>query len=220
MIHSNPAVFVLADSASFREVLHQALKSGELRPTFLATAAEYFALAGADGTEAACLLVDADRPDMTAAEFQKQLKARRPADAVVFLSRRLDIAESVRAMKAGAIDYLVAPVEEACVLRAVEAAVERCRDIQARSAKLASLQLRYARLTPRERETLQLIASGLLNKQAASVLGISAATLQVHRGRIAYKMRARSFAELVRMAEALDVTRPAGPARGFIPRGC
>jgi FixJ family two-component response regulator len=128
----------------------------------------------------------------------------------VFITGHGDIPSSVRAMKAGAIDFLTKPVDEEQLLQAINAALIRDRDARHRRAELAKLENRYASLTPREREVLPLVVRGLLNKQAAAELGISEVTLQIHRSKVMQKMRAGSIADLVRMAERLNI--PASPS--------
>jgi len=129
----------------------------------------------------------------------------------VFITGHGDIPTSVRAMKAGAIDFLTKPLKEADLIRAIQAAIAQDRIARRQRAELAELRRRLTSLTPREREVLPLIVSGLLNKQAAAELGISEITIQIHRGRIMTKMGAGSFAELVRMAGTLAI--PLHPAR-------
>jgi FixJ family two-component response regulator len=124
---------------------------------------------------------------------------------IVFISGHGDIPSSVRAMKAGAIDFLTKPVNEDHLLQAINAALIRDRESRHNRAELAKLEDRYASLTPREREVLPLVVSGLMNKQAAAELGISEVTLQIHRSKVMQKMRTRSVADLVRMAERLNI---------------
>jgi FixJ family two-component response regulator len=129
----------------------------------------------------------------------------------VFITGHGDIPTSVRAMKAGAVDFLTKPLKEADLIRAIQAAIAQDRIARRQRAELAELRRRLTSLTPREREVLPLIVSGLLNKQAAAELGISEITIQIHRGRIMTKMGAGSVAELVRMAGTLAI--PLHPAR-------
>jgi FixJ family two-component response regulator len=128
-----------------------------------------------------------------------------PHPQIVFITGHGDIPTSVRAMKAGAVDFLTKPLKEADLIRAIQAAIAQDRIARQQRAELAELRRRLTLLTPREREVLPLIVSGLLNKQAAAELGISEITIQIHRGRIMKKMGAGSFAELVRMAGTLAI---------------
>jgi FixJ family two-component response regulator len=123
----------------------------------------------------------------------------------VFITGHGDIPSSVRAMKAGAVDFLTKPFREADLMRAINAALGESREAKRRRKELAALHQRLSSLTPREREVLPLVVGGLLNKQAAAELGISEVTLQIHRGKIMKKMRAESLAELVRMAATLEI---------------
>jgi len=166
------------------------------------SAAEYLAYAKPDVP--ACLVLDVQLPDINGLDLQS-LVARESLPPIVFITGHGDIPSSVRAIKAGAIDFLTKPFREADLMRAINAALAESRETRQRGAQQADLHGRLASLTPREREVLPLIASGLLNKQAAVELGISEVTLQIHRGKIMQKMRAASFADLVRMAAALEL---------------
>ena len=146
-------------------------------------------------------------PDIDGLELQSTI-APMQHPPIVFISGHGDIPSSVRAMKAGAIDFLTKPVNEEHLLQAINAALTRDRESRHNRAELAKLEDRYASLTPREGEVLPLVVSGLLNKQAAAELGISEVTLQIHRSKVMHKMKARSVADLVRMAERLNIPTP------------
>jgi FixJ family two-component response regulator len=166
------------------------------------TVAEYVEFPKPD--RPACLILDVELPDINGLDFQRQLRdAYHPP--IVFITGHGDIPSSVRAIKDGAVDFLVKPFSQPDLMSAIDAAVERDRRARQERAERSRLQQRYSSLTPRESEVLPLIVSGLLNKQAAAELGISEVTLQIHRSRIMHKMAAESFADLVRMAGQLNV---------------
>jgi FixJ family two-component response regulator len=152
----------------------------------------------------ACLILDVELPDINGMDLQGRT-AQENHPPIVFLTAHGDIPKSVRAIKAGAIDFLTKPFREEDLMRAIHAALAQDRDARQKRAELAELIDRLLHLTPREREVLPLVVSGLLNKQAAAELGISETTLQIHRSHIMTKMGAESLAELVRMAVALGV---------------
>jgi FixJ family two-component response regulator len=154
-----------------------------------------------------CLVLDLSLPDIDGLELQTAI-APTQHPPIVFISGHGDIPSSVQAMKAGAVDFLTKPVSEEDLLQAINTALSRDRELRRNRAELAKLEDRYATLTPREREVLPLVVSGLLNKQAAPALGISEVTLQIHRSRVMHKMKARSVADLVRMAERLNIPPP------------
>jgi FixJ family two-component response regulator len=161
----------------------------------------------------ACLVLDMELPDVNGLELQTQVVQDHVQ--IVFITGHGDIPSSVRAMKAGAVDFLTKPFNEADLMRAIDTAIARSRHIRQKGVELDDLRQRLASLTPREREVLPLVASGLLNKQAAADLGISEVTLQIHRGNVMKKMGAESLAELVRMATTLNIamTRSRHPRR-------
>jgi FixJ family two-component response regulator len=167
------------------------------------SAAEYIGFTKPDVPS--CLILDVELPDINGLELQSRMAAD-PHPQIVFVTGHGDIPSSVRALKAGAVDFLTKPFGESELLGAIDAAIAQDREARRERAHLAVLQDRFAALTPREREVLPLVVSGLLNKQAAAELGISQVTLQIHRGRIMHKMEAESFADLVRMAGALGIT--------------
>jgi FixJ family two-component response regulator len=154
-----------------------------------------------------CLLLDVSAPDENGLELQRQVRERMDMP-IVFVTERPDVRVTVQAMKAGAVDVLAKPVNPAQLAGAVEAAIELSRSALLRVAALRPLRECYASLTPREREVMGLVVSGLLNKQVASELRISEITVKAHRGKVMRKMKAASLPDLVRMAARLDAARP------------
>jgi FixJ family two-component response regulator len=201
-------VFVVDDDRRICEALTELLSTFDLHVVTFGSAAEYLAYPKPDVP--ACLVLDVHLPDINGLDLLHQAE-QRPHPHIVFITGHGDIPTSVRAMKAGAVDFLTKPLKEADLIRAVQAAIAQDRIARRQRAELAELRRRLTSLTPREREVLPLIVSGLLNKQAAAELGISEITIQIHRGRIMTKMGAGSFAELVRMAGTLAI--PLHPAR-------
>jgi len=195
-------VFVVDDDRRIREALSELLSSFDMDAVTFGSAAEYMAYPKPDVP--ACLVLDVELPDINGLDLQRRI-AQDNHPHIVFITGHGDIPSSVRAIKAGAVDFLPKPFKEADLMRAINAALAQNRDARRKRAELAGLHQRFARLTPREREVLPLVVSGLLNKQAAAELGISEITLQIHRGSIMKKMDAGSLAELVRMAEALEI---------------
>jgi FixJ family two-component response regulator len=205
-------VFVVDDDFRVREALTDLFASRSLDCVAFASAAEYLRLANPTGPS--CLVLDVSMPNISGLELQSAM-ARTDHPPIVFISGRADITSSVRAMKAGAIDFLTKPWKDEDILQAVRQALEQDRQQRKLRAELMELEGRLATLTPREREVLPLVARGLLNKQAAARLGISEVTLQIHRSRIMQKMQASSLAELVRMAAKLGIDEQ--PVAGFSP---
>jgi FixJ family two-component response regulator len=197
-----PVVFVVDDDPSIRHALKELLASHDLAAVAFGSAAEFLAHPGQHA--AACLVLDVQLPDINGLDLQSRF-AQADLPPIVFITGHGDVPSSVRAIKAGAVDFLTKPFAEADLMRAIHAALALSQASEQRNAELDQLQLRLASLTPREREVMPLISSGLLNKQAAAELGISEVTLQIHRGKVMKKMGAGSFAELVRMADALDM---------------
>ena len=195
-------VFIVDDDRRIREALTELLSSFDMRAVAFGSAAEYMAYPKPDVPS--CLVLDVELPDINGLDLQSRI-AQGNHPQVVFITGHGDIPSSVRAIKAGAVDFLTKPFREANLMRAINTALAQNRDARRKRAELADLQQRLSRLTPREREVLPLVVSGLLNKQAAAELGISEVTLQIHRGSIMKKMAAGSLAELVRMAGALEI---------------
>ena len=195
-------VFIVDDDRRIRESLTDLLSSYDMHAVAFGSAAEYLAYPQPDVP--ACLILDVGLPDINGLELQSRI-AHGHHPHIVFITGHGDIPSSVRAIKAGAIDFLPKPFSESDLMRAVNAALAQNRDAAVVRDELAELRRRFSTLTPREREVLPLVASGLLNKQAAADLGISGVTLQIHRGKIMKKMRAGSLAELVRIAGMLEM---------------
>jgi FixJ family two-component response regulator len=215
MQNSNGTVYVVDDDAHFRESLEDLLASLGLRVIAFASATEYVASAKVGAP--ACLLLDVELPDINGLELQRRLAAEEHPP-IVFMTGYGDIPSSVRAMKAGAVDFLAKPFNQNELLSAIESAFHREQETRAKRAELTALRARHATLTPREREVLVLVVSGLLNKQSAARLGISEVTMQIHRGQVMRKMEAHSLAELVRMAIKLGIATPAAEADSGISR--
>ena len=195
-------VFIVDDDRRICESLSELLSTFDLHVVTFGSAAEYIAYPKPDVP--ACLLLDVELPDINGLDLQSQIgQGNHPQ--IVFITGHGDIPTSVRAIKAGAVDFLTKPFSEADLMRAIHAAIALDRDARRKRAELAELNQRLSSLTPREREVLPLIVSGLLNKQAAAELGIREVTIQIHRGKIMQKMGAGSLAELVRMAGALGI---------------
>jgi Response regulator len=205
-------IFIVDDDRRVRESLIELLSSFDMHAVSFGSAAEYIASPKPDLP--ACLVLDVQLPDINGLELQTEI-AQSDDVPIVFITAHGDIPSSVRAMKAGAVDFLTKPFREADLMGAINAALTRSREARRTRAELADLHQRLSLLTPREREVLTLVASGLLNKQAAAELHISEVTLQIHRARMMKKMAAGSIAELVRMVGTLQIplTRTRYPNR-------
>lgn len=195
-------VFLVDDDARIREAIGELLGSLGWRSETFGSAAAYVAHPKPDLP--ACLILDVELPDISGLEFQKQI-SKEDHPPIVFITGHGDIPSSVRAIQGGAVDFLTKPVGENELVAAVRTAIDRDRIQRSARAERSELRRRLAALTPREREVLPLVVSGLLNKQAAAELGISEITLQIHRSKIMQKMQASSLADLVRIAEKLDI---------------
>jgi len=200
-------VYVVDDDPRIREAIDNLLSSYEFRAMLFASAAEFVESAKPDVP--ACLILDIELPDINGLDLQRELAAG-PHPPIVFITGHGDIPSSVRAMKAGAVDFLSKPFQADELIAAVNCALAHDREARAAWSDLSILRERFASLTPREREVLPLIVRGLLNKQAAAQLGISIVTLQIHRSKIMHKMAAGSLADLVRMSTKLGISVETG----------
>jgi len=202
MTKDDHIVFVVDDDARVREALCDLLESHGMRASAYGSAAGY--IGAAKPEVPACLILDIELPDINGLDLQRQI-IEREHPPIVFITGHGDIPSSVRAMKHGAVDFLTKPFDDDALMRAVRAAIAQDRERQSAHAELRLLRQRYRDLTPREREVLPLVVSGLLNKQAAAQLGISEVTLQIHRRNVMQKMAAASLADLVRIAQQLEI---------------
>ena len=209
MNSDSPIVFVVDDDYRVREALSSLISSVGLRVAVFGSAAEFMESNKPDAP--ACLILDLQLPGASGLDLQRQL-ATEDAPPIVFITGHGDIASSVRAMKAGAVEFLSKPFGEQELLDAIGDAIARDRVARRRRSELAELQRHYNLLTPREREVLPFVVAGFANKVTAGDLGTSEITIGVHRGQIMRKMSARSLAELVRMADKLRIPRLTGPA--------
>ncbi|UXN62054.1 response regulator transcription factor [Phyllobacterium zundukense] len=205
-------VFIVDDDGRIREALGELLEAHGMRAIAFGSAGEYVNTEKPDVP--ACLILDVELPDINGLELQRQI-AEGDHPPIVFITGHGDIPSSVRAIKHGAVDFLTKPFSDTDVMAAVHTAIAEDRKNRSERAELGILKQRYLELTTREREVLPLVVSGLLNKQAASELGISEVTLQIHRRKVMQKMGAASLADLVRIAERLEIAithsrRPGG----------
>jgi FixJ family two-component response regulator len=199
-----PIVFVVDDDPAVCISLKRLLRTVGLEARTYASAQEF--LRGERPDAPGCLVLDVRLPGLSGLDLQQELTAAKIDLPVIFITGHGDIPMSVRAMKAGAVEFLTKPFREQELLEAVHRGIEKNRVMRQNSAELRILQGRYALLTPREREVFPRVTSGLLNKQIAAQLGTSEKTIKVHRGQVMQKMKAESLAHLIQMAKKLGVS--------------
>lgn len=196
-----PTVFVVDDDVSVRESLDLLIRTAGWRPEIYESAHAF--LAGSRAAGPSCLVLDVSLPDLSGLDLQQRIGADRGDLPIIFITGHGDVPMTVRAMKAGAVEFLTKPFGDDVLLDAIAGALDRSRAVLDRQAELRGVQDRYATLSQREREVMALVVAGLLNKQIAGRLGISEITVKAHRGKVMRKMRAGSVADLVRMAARL-----------------
>jgi len=204
MSQPTPIVFVVDDDISVRESLELLIRHEGWRPETFATAEAF--LARPQVPVPSCLVLDVTLPDLNGLDLQKRIAADRVEMPIIFITGYGDVPMTVRAMKAGAVEFLTKPFGDEVLLAAIRGAIARSAVALGEEAEMRVLRDRHASLSPREREVMALVVSGLLNKQVGGELGISEITVKAHHGRMMQKMRAASLADLVGMAAKLRVT--------------
>ena len=200
---ATPAVYVVDDDAAARDGLAALIFACGWRAETFASAREFLASPRAAGPS--CLVLDVALPDLNGLEVQRRVSVERPEVPVVFITRCADVRITVQAMKAGAVEFLTKPLRHGAFVEAVEHALDRSRRVFEQQSRTTALLESYELLTPREREVMVLVVSGLLNKQVGGELGISEITVKAHRGQVMRKMKADSLPALVHMVDTLGV---------------
>ena len=201
-----PIVFVVDDDASVREALSSLIRSIDLNVETFPSAREFLQHKRPDVP--ACLVLDVRLPGLSGLDLQRELAAAKSSIPIIFMTGHGDVPMSVRAMKAGAVEFLTKPFRDQELLDAIHQAIERDRELLKQRSEAAMLNARYQALTPREREVMGLVVRGLLNKQIAGELGTSEITVKIQRGQAMKKMQAQSVPDLVRISEKLGISNP------------
>ena len=198
-----PTVFIIDDDRGMRQAIHDLVESVGLRAESFASGEEF--LGTRHMGRPSCLVLDVRLPQMSGLDFQRRLGETGMHIPIIFVTAHGDIPMSVRALKSGAVEFLTKPFRDQDLLDAIQQALERDGITQKEQAEIHDLQGRYHALTVREREVMTLVVTGMLNKQIASEIGASEATVKVHRGNVMHKMQAASVVDLVRMADKLKL---------------
>jgi FixJ family two-component response regulator len=212
MITPNSLVFAIDDDASVRTGLMRLLRSARYKTETFDSASDFLARAPHPGPS--CVIVDVRMPGVSGIDLQETLIRRRRQEQLIFITGHGNISMCAQAMKAGAVDFLPKPFRNEDLLRCVEHALNRSAEQRRRNAEKTSVRLLLDALTPREFEVMQLVTTGMLNKQIAAELGTAEKTVKVHRGRVMQKLRVTSVAELVRLVEKARVAPPVTVTRG------
>jgi len=207
MSEGQSVVFVVDDDESMRRSLATLLRSVGLDARVFPSPQDFMRAERPDAP--ACLVLDVRMPGMSGLAFQEQLAKAGIGLPIIFITGHGDVPMTVRAMKAGAVEFLTKPFDDQVLLDAIHGAIERDRGRRRDAAQLAEVQARYRELTEREREVFRLVIAGRLNKQIATELGLAVVTVKVHRGQVMRKMVAKSVVDLARMADQLGIPRPA-----------
>lgn len=206
MNEAGPMVYIVDDDSLFRRSTERLIRTAGLNVLPFASARDFLKSPRPEGP--ACLVLDVRMPGLSGMDLQHEMTQLGVQIPIIFITGHGSIPMSVRAMKAGAIEFLTKPFRSRDLLEAVRAALERHRSAIQKQSERRELRERYERLTPRERQVMALVADGLLNKQAAGKLSTTEATIKFHRAHIMQKMRAQSLADLIRMAEKLEISSP------------
>jgi FixJ family two-component response regulator len=199
-----PTVFIIDDDRGMRQSIQDLVESVGLRAESFATGEEF--LKRKRTNDPSCLVLDVRLPQMSGLDFQRQLAETGTQIPIIFVTAHGDVPMSVRALKSGAVEFLTKPFRDQDLLDAIHQALQRDRTAQEQQAEIHDLQGRYHALTRREQEVMTLVVSGMLNKQIASEIGASEATVKIHRGQVMRKMQAGSVVDLVRMADKLKLS--------------
>jgi len=199
-----PTVFIIDDDRGMRQSIQDLVESVGLRAESFATGEEF--LKRKRTNEPSCLVLDVRLPQMSGLDFQRQLAETGMQIPIIFVTAHGDVPMSVRALKSGAVEFLTKPFRDQDLLDAIQQALQRDRAAQEQQAEIHDLQERYGELTAREQQVMALVVSGMLNKQIASEIGASEATVKIHRGQVMHKMQAGSVVDLVRMADKLKLS--------------
>jgi FixJ family two-component response regulator len=198
-----PTVFIIDDDRSMRQAVQDLVESIGLRAESFATGGEF--MARGRTTSPSCLVLDVRLPQMSGLDFQNRLAERGIQIPIIFITAHGDVPMSVKALKAGAVEFLTKPFRDQELLDAIQQALQRDRAAREQQAEILDVHERYQTLTPREREVMTLVVSGLLNKQIASELGASEATIKIHRANMMQKMQVGSLIELIRATDKLKL---------------